>query len=237
MNPAPQPTPVIVDRIQKLLALSESPNEHEAALALQHASALLLKYNLTRAEVEGRAMTQDGVAERRIEIAGRLTDWHRALAVEVTDHCFCRCVYSRRGFIFVGNRDNLEATRLLFSWTLRQLQRISLEAMLANAGRGKRAARWRFNFCLGVVLRIVQRLRETRKVQAESDEQVPGLILVHEAAAEKYIERHIPTKPAAKMRRARISGALMQGMIAGDSISLKPQGVLEGGRNVCNQKL
>lgn len=230
MKPECQPTAAIIDRIQKLLALSESPNEHEAALALQHASALLLKYNLTRAEVEGRTVTQDGVAERRIEIAGRLTDWHRALAVEIADHCFCRCVYFRRGFIFVGNRDNLEATRLLFSWTLRQLQRISLQAMLENAGRGKRAARWRFNFCLGAVLRIVQRLRETRKVQTESDEQVPGLILVHEALAEKYIERHIPTKPAAKMRRARISGALMQGMIAGDKVSLTPRGELEGAR-------
>lgn len=227
---APQVTPTVIDRIQKLLALTESPNEHEAALALQRASDLLLKYNLTRAEVEGRKLSHDGVGERQIEVAGKITDWHRALAVEIADHCFSRCICRHRGFIFVGASDNLEVARSLFTWTLRQLQRISLEAMLEQAGRGKRAARWRFNFCLGAVLMIIRRLRSTRKTQEESDSQVPGLILVHGAAAEKYIEEHIPTKPMPKLRKARMSSALITGMIAGEKVSLNPHGELEAGQ-------
>lgn len=89
MKPAPQVTPVIIERIQKLLALSASPNEHEAALALQRASDLLLKYNLSRADVEGREVSQAKVGETRVEIAGRITDWHRILMVHISDHCFC----------------------------------------------------------------------------------------------------------------------------------------------------
>ncbi|MBI5817447.1 MAG: DUF2786 domain-containing protein [Verrucomicrobia bacterium] len=229
-NELPQVTPTVINRIQKLLALTESPNEHEAALALQRASDLLLKYNLTRAEVEGRRLSHNGVGERRIEVAGRITDWHKALAVEIADHCFSRCICFRRGFIFVGAPDNLEAARSLLIWTLRQLQRISLEATLEQAGRGKRAARWRFNFSLGAVLMIVRRLRSTRTVQKESDPQVPGLILVHEAAAEKYIKQNIPTKPMPKLRKARMSSALLTGMIAGEKVSLNPQGELEAAR-------
>lgn len=230
MNPSPQATQTVIERIQKLLALTESPNEWEAALALQRASDLLLKYNLTRDEVEGHTRTRNGVGEHKIEVKGRITDWHRALAIEIADHCFSRCICCRRGFLFVGAPDNLEAARSLFVWILRQLQRISLEATLDQAGRGKRAARWRFNFCLGAVLMITRKLQATRRVQKENDPQVPGLILVHEAAAEKYIEEHIPTKPLPKPRKARMSSALITGMIAGEKVSLNPQGELEPAR-------
>lgn len=45
----------ILEKIRKLLALSESPNEYEAALAAARARALLDKYDLSMDEVEVRA--------------------------------------------------------------------------------------------------------------------------------------------------------------------------------------
>jgi hypothetical protein len=50
----------VLERIAKLLALSESPNENEAAMALERANELLAKYNL------GRGVVQDS-AEQKAE--------------------------------------------------------------------------------------------------------------------------------------------------------------------------
>lgn len=225
----PSVTPQIVGRIQALLRLSASPNEHEAALALQRASDLLLKYNLSRAEVEGRGAEAFSVGELRVEIAGRVTDWHRILVVQIADHCFCKPIMCRCGFILVGDGENTQAARALFRWLLEQLRRISLETTLENAGRGRRADRWRFNFCLGAALRISQRLEAARKTQAAASAQAPGLIRCCQEKVERYIRRHIPIKETKrKPLRLRHSTALSLGMIAGSALSLTPQGVLEG---------
>ncbi len=42
----------IIEKIQKLLALANSPNEHEAKAATARANALLIKYNLSLQQVE-----------------------------------------------------------------------------------------------------------------------------------------------------------------------------------------
>src|SRR5579884_2145941 len=44
----------IIEKIQKLLALSTSSNEHEAALALAKAQNMLLQYNLSLEEVSAK---------------------------------------------------------------------------------------------------------------------------------------------------------------------------------------
>ena len=41
----------LIERIRKLLALAESPNEHEAALASERAQALLAEHKLSLAQV------------------------------------------------------------------------------------------------------------------------------------------------------------------------------------------
>ena len=222
-------SPTIIDWIQKLLALSSSSNEYEAALALQHASDLLLKYNLSRADVEGRSTNGDKMGETRVDMAGKWKRWHSILIVYISDHCFCRPIKTVRGFLLVGEADNREAAKTMFRWVLEQLRHISLEATLANAGRGKRAARWRFNFCMGACARIAERLDDARVRQTAADAQVPGLILAHEQSIERYVKKHIPvTTVKRKHPKIRVSTALMLGRMAGDDVSLKPRGILEG---------
>jgi hypothetical protein len=43
----------ITDKIEKLLRLSESSNEHEAEVAMKKAMSLLAEYNLTREDIKG----------------------------------------------------------------------------------------------------------------------------------------------------------------------------------------
>ena len=45
-------TAPIIEKIKKLLALANSSNEHEAALAASHAQRLLSEHNLAMADIE-----------------------------------------------------------------------------------------------------------------------------------------------------------------------------------------
>jgi hypothetical protein len=56
----------VIDKINKLLALANSPNEHEAALAAQKASVLLTQYNLSLADLGKDDLTE--IAELAIAL-------------------------------------------------------------------------------------------------------------------------------------------------------------------------
>lgn len=49
----------IIDKIQKLLALATSPNEHEASLAAEKAHELLIKHNLDLQEINEKTQLDD----------------------------------------------------------------------------------------------------------------------------------------------------------------------------------
>lgn len=49
----------IMERIQKLLALSKSDNEHEAAIALKRAQALMQEYNVSEQDLELADITRE----------------------------------------------------------------------------------------------------------------------------------------------------------------------------------
>lgn len=63
----------IKERIKKLLNLSSSPNENEAALALKKAQELLEKYELSMSEVF--AVTYDNIHEAHVHAGRRIPKW------------------------------------------------------------------------------------------------------------------------------------------------------------------
>lgn len=79
----------VLQRVEKLLALSESPNTHEAELAVSHARRLLLEHNLSELDLE----------ERRFEIRqiGRTTlrkHLYEALLANVLgEFFFVKCIW------------------------------------------------------------------------------------------------------------------------------------------------
>jgi hypothetical protein len=48
----------VYDKVRKLLALSKSPNEHEAALAAERAREILDRYQISLAEVDEKEFTE-----------------------------------------------------------------------------------------------------------------------------------------------------------------------------------
>ena len=127
----------VMARIRKLFALAGSPNEHEAALALEKAHALLLRYNL-RAETvaSGADAHADDVTDVWLPGFGGYL-WRSALLGVLACHCFCQPLRTRDQVVLVGRPTNIAAARALYAWLVPQLERLCLEEFEPMRGESR----------------------------------------------------------------------------------------------------
>lgn len=88
----------IKDKIGKLLALSASPNENEAAAALLKAKAMMMQYKLSMQDLEA----QDAQVEHRetdITFSKRRAPWTLMLANVISENYCCRAFSRRRSHL------------------------------------------------------------------------------------------------------------------------------------------
>jgi len=89
----------VAEMIQKLIALQESPNEHEAALAAAKVQELLTKYNMDLAEIQPITADVNLVVEGYAydwEYVKTLPDWMMNLAQVIAQYTYTTVVYSGR---------------------------------------------------------------------------------------------------------------------------------------------
>lgn len=85
----------IKDRIEKLLALSGSPNENEARLALLKARELMTQYKLTEQDL-AQGMGDVVHRETQITFSKRRASWTLQLANVISENYLCRAFARRR---------------------------------------------------------------------------------------------------------------------------------------------
>lgn len=142
----------VIERIRKLFALAGSPNEHEAALALEKAHALLLRYNL-RAEAvnSGANAGANEVTEVWLPGFGGYR-WRSRLLGMLAGHCFCQPLRTRDQVVLVGRPTNIAAARALYMWLVPQLERLCLEEFEPMRGQSRPPLCPRRKLCKGVGL-------------------------------------------------------------------------------------
>jgi len=122
----------VVERIRKLLRLAEDAGatEAEAASALERASALLLRHNLTMDQVAVTGGDALPVTEQPIR-TGWAGSWRGTLLAILARHNLCSPLVSRQGkvdtVVVVGRPANVQATHALYDWIAAQLERFGLE--------------------------------------------------------------------------------------------------------------
>lgn len=156
----------VIEKIRKLLALSHSSNEHEAALAARHAQRLLAAHNLALADVE--AVTADSRAEQ-VELAAprKLPKWARLLSAGVGDAFDCRALHhpARGALIFIGAGADPHVAAHTYAYverTLRRLCRTHLQGRFPRGAGGRLREASRQSYYLGAVSAINSNLREQK---------------------------------------------------------------------------
>ncbi|MEH1923239.1 DUF2786 domain-containing protein [Nostoc sp.] len=149
----------IADKIRKLFALSQSPNEAEASAAAAKAQEMLTRYNLSIASLQD--WTPQPLEEEVIRQFKRMTSWKFILLSGVCWGNYCcaiaRHYHSGSKMIILGRKVNIVSTRIQFEYLEQTIERLAKQAV------GDRA--FRNAFKLGAANRLVNRILENREQQ------------------------------------------------------------------------
>jgi hypothetical protein len=213
----------IVDKIRKLLALSESPNEHEAMLAMENANKLLMKYNLEMSDVS-ESVDLNNIIENNILSGMKLASFKTNLLSAVMRLNNCEIIIHNRirgekTIKALGKRHNIEVSVSMYEYLNSTLDRLSSK-------RDKRlnSLSFKLGFAHSISQKVDEILRERNKKQNEFDTQCTALVIQEKALVRNFIKQQYPN-----LRTISTSASVsdrqgyMAGKMAGDSVSLNGQ--------------
>lgn len=220
----------IIDLIKKCLALTGSPNEHEAARAMEKAQDLLEKYNLEMDDVKDTPeVDSNGMIQKRYTILGRFK-WRQALVHYVARRNFCKSIGHGRWHDYVdiaGRRVNVEATIEMVSWLLPQIERLAKQATRAykierdeETGRIIRKNAYRGAFLWGCITRINNRLYEAQQERIADNSDLTGLISRRDTEVAEYVAQVFGRLSSSGSARVTSSRGVSDGRTAGDKVNL-----------------
>ena len=234
-------TEATLKKIRNLLDLaSGTKNLNEAAVAFAMAQQLLLKHNLTQAQVEattGFKEADEAIVNSTepLYIGRRVILWKDSLANRLSELNSCK-MYINHNYVTVGEEKikvisyrvvgrptDVEMVRYFFNSIITQIEWLSANALKIGLGRGKTFTN---NFKHGAAEVVIKRLQEmNQSVRAEHSKAhgTAALVLVDQRAeaVEKWAEDNLKLKPRkiAYQTAADFSGYLA-GRKAGEKVSL-----------------
>lgn len=169
----------VIEKVNKLLALTTSTNAHEAANAAAQANRLIDKFRISEEELA--APVEEPIIEDSnfIYETGRVTPWKSTLAVILAHHYGCAIFnaadYSTGRLVtrykLVGRDSDIYISKYMFGWLVSECQRLSD----TNAkGKGHIFAN---SYCIGFVTGVKDQLTDSRK-QLQSAESSVALVKI-----------------------------------------------------------
>jgi hypothetical protein len=217
----------VIEKVRKLLALSTSSNQHEAALAAAHAQRLLAEHNLTMSELEGR---EEGAGEVVLEVAKTVPKWLSALFATVANGFDCFPIVtstescSRLRFIGVGEDPAVACCTL--QYLMQELRRLATTYLRASeAAQGRLSASDRQRVRSSYLLGGVQGVRQALAAQkAQTPTTSTALVPVKDALIKQYRDQQIGAVRMQRTRRSTVfSAAFEQGRADGATLQIRPE--------------
>ena len=158
----------IIEKIKKLLALANSSNEHEAALAAGHAQRLLSEHNLAMADIEA-AHKPDKADKVETAVSKTLPKWVRYLSAGVSTAFDCQAIHhpATGKMTFIGVGADVQVAAYTFTYLERIVRKLCANYMkqhVSSALANRHRELMRQSYYLGAVSTINASLKE-QKVQ------------------------------------------------------------------------
>ena len=159
-------TAPIIDKIKKLLALANSSNEHEAALAASHAQRLLSEHNLAMADIDA-AQQPDKAGAVETSVAKSLPKWLRQLSAGVSSAFDCQAIHHPATGIltFIGVGADPQVAAYTFTYLDRTVRKLCSGYMKQHVSRtitNRHRELMRQSYYLGAISTITVRLGEQK---------------------------------------------------------------------------
>ena len=192
----------ILSKVEKLLALAGSDNEHEAALAMQRAGELLSRHNL-----EMPATTSSDYKHLILNTGKQRMPGHlRSISSLLQDYFFVQVVYSHlydpikdlshKTIILFGRPENVAVAEHCYYFLTAKLESLWKENRQRFSGSGQRA---RNSYLHGVVAGFREKLAAGEKEQRQpkgdhhyNGPSVSALVVREDVALQNFMARHYP---------------------------------------------
>ena len=168
----------IADKVEKLLALSKSSNEHEAALVLENANKLLMKYNMEMADITDYDV--NNIIKKSVMTAGRIMQWKTIMMQSVMELNNCDIlIHSIRGgdktIFAIGKKQNIDVSLSMYDY---------LEKTMKRKMRKERPydkPSFRLGFAITIAHRIKDIIEERSTKKDEFNEACTALVVQEKA--------------------------------------------------------
>lgn len=215
----------VLDLIKKLLALSHSPNEHEAALAASKAQGLLFKHKLSMAEVEIHTKGQEKpqVGDISLDVEGPRKDgkWRPTLINAVARYNFCRAILiTDHKVAIIGQQEDVEVVRELYNWLVIQIDDLARRACYSYRGHS-RIPTFKRAFYTGCVVVVRGKLYENWRGFSRQSDSAYALVVRSQTLVTSYITHKFG--PLRSVRRRMANGSwdgFKEGKAAGEKIDI-----------------
>jgi hypothetical protein len=214
----------LLNRVEKLLALAQSANEHEALLAMQKVQEIYGKHNLDRIQLK-RDANMDSLT---ISFKKKRVDHDESMIISIlVKHFFVRVVYTNlydaeqatefKSVELLGATENLLMAEYVYYFLRGRVNSLWDEYLKAN----KVSRRLRRSYILGVLKGFDEKLQRRSADSATSGRSEPGLMKIKDPALEQYVKHRYP-----RLAKRSTSGSQLdtttfqQGQSDGRSITL-----------------
>ena len=223
----------IIEKVQKLLALATSSNEHEAAAAAEKAHALLAAHNLSMAEVTTTSDAPvDEVGQHTPNETKCGAPWVRTLWQATARLYFCEYAYSTCGdntrHYVIGTQANSITAAHMAEFLSKTVMKLSLKARKEQ----DQSTKWQRSFRQGCGERIRIRLHNRLKeLQSGRDEQntianannLPALYQSNSQALRAFMDNEMSVKKSKARSQRYHAGGYNAGQEAGNNVGLDAQ--------------
>ena len=222
----------ILDKIAKLKTLAERPGTpEEAVAAIAAIQRLMLKHNMSEAQVDGATRNDErGFVKEEYDIGAAMI-WRRLLLISIARYTFCEVVfaYSGRGANIIGEKHNIAAVKGLYEYLVDAVMRLADESWdkLDRWDRDNaKVRRWKNAFRIGAGDALRRRLKEQFEAQKKEagESSVNALVVVNNAALRTAVKEFFPRIQSSKTQPGMSDGnGYGAGLVAGRSVNLAKQ--------------
>lgn len=217
-----------IEKLRKLLALTESNNEHEALAAARRLHSLLAKHNISMTDLE---RNEDNVGQESINTSVR--PWKQLVAQSIARLYFCefytsRLRNSKNGmFIFVGTEANRMFAMHIFQMVVNTVERESRRE--SKKLYGKENCTFVNSFWTGAQRRITERceqlIRSAKEgsLQDEDGSLLPVMLSTYEQSAKLVTGWITDNIHGLKNKPTRTKAEDVSGYVAGQNTGDKVQ--------------
>lgn len=217
----------IIEKINKLLALGQSPNEHEAKLAMINAQKLLTKHNLSMHDIKAKEDTLD-IIEKVLGLdSTRVATWKSSLLNSICLNNYCTLLIStgynrQKSFKIIGTDVNIQMVLQMYEYLYETIERITKKSDTKGTTEKN-------SFRLGMINGINEQFRAIKDAMERDgiDEECTALMVVdfekkNKTAISKFLENYRIRQTSSKGSRID-GGAYAKGRVEGSKVSLNKQ--------------